>query len=215
VRSLGLTYTDDNALGSGSGASTDEGLTAFGFQVVRRMNDLGIIVDVSHAGDRTALNAIDASHRPAIISHTGARAVWAIDRNKPDTVIKACAAGGGVVGILAAPGTTLAGNPRRHDLDSVFAHFEHCVKLVGIEHVAFGPDTHFGDHVAWTQTFGTPEATAAVNGLEPPWVVGMENPNEAWWNILRHLVREGYNDREMRLVLGNNVRRIIDATWRT
>lgn len=74
VRSIGLVYSDSNLVGGGLAEASDAGLTRFGRQVVRRMNQLGIIVDVAHTGDRTALDAIVASREPVIISHAGARA---------------------------------------------------------------------------------------------------------------------------------------------
>src|SRR5439155_1172765 len=123
------------------------GLTEFGRQAVRRMNKLGIAIDVSHSGDQTSLDTIQASEKPIFITHAGARALWDTKRMKPDEVIKAMAAKGGVIGIEAAPHTTLTKKHPKHNIESYMEHFEYCADLVGIEHVAFGPDTLFGDHV--------------------------------------------------------------------
>ncbi|MHB1941121.1 MAG: dipeptidase, partial [Candidatus Dormibacteria bacterium] len=107
IRSVGVTYSEANLLGSGLAEARDAGLTAFGRRAVRRMNQLGILIDCAHAGDRTTLETIEASSAPVAISHAGARAVWPTSRMKPDEVIRACADSGGVIGIEAAPHTTL------------------------------------------------------------------------------------------------------------
>lgn len=213
IRSLGVTYSDRNRLGGGGNDAVDEGLTAFGARAVRRMNQLGILVDVSHAGDRTSLETIATSTKPVVITHAGARAVWSTPRMKPDDVIRACAARGGVIGIEAAPGSTLAGDPSRHDLDAVFAHVHHCLDLVGIDHVTFGPDTHFGDHVAWSRHFGSPGMAAELGRLRVPRVIGCEDPITAWRNILRRLVTDGFSDDEIRRLIGGNVVRVLREVW--
>ncbi len=119
----------------------------FGRQAVKRMNKLGIAIDVSHSGDRTSLDTIEVSDKPIFITHAGARALWNSNRLKPDDVIRACAEKGGVIGIEAAPHTTLTEKHPRHSIESYMEHFEYCANLVGIDHVAFGPDVLFGDHV--------------------------------------------------------------------
>jgi membrane dipeptidase len=214
VRSIGVTYSEANRLGSGCAGATDGGLTSFGKRAVHRMNELGILVDVSHAGDRTSLDVIAASRAPVVVSHAGARAIWPTERMKPDDVIRACAASGGLIGIEAAPGSTRAEAAGRHSIDDVGRHLVHCLDLVGIEHVTFGPDTHYGDHVAWNLAFGTATTAQDLRGLHPPWVVGAENPTEAWWNILRWLVRGGYTDAEIHAMAGGNTLRVLEGAWR-
>ena len=91
LRSMGITYSEANALGSGLKEPNDSGLTVFGRQVVARMNKLGMTIDVSHCGDKTAADVIEASEKPIVISHVGARALWDTRRLKPDWVLKACA----------------------------------------------------------------------------------------------------------------------------
>ena len=208
-------------MGSGLAEQSDAGLTRFGRQVVKRMNQLGMIIDVAHTGDRTALDAVEASHDPVVISHAGARALWSTDRMKPDDVIRACAASGGLIGIEAAPHTTLTAQHSRHTLDSVMEHFEYCANLVGIDHVAFGPDTHFGDHVGWHHAFASQlsidETHAAASGPsfdEVPFVDGIENPAEEFGNITRWLVVHGYTDEDIQRVIGGNVLRVMQAVWR-
>ena len=214
VRSIGVSYNKGNVLGSGLADAEDSGLTHFGRAAVRRMNQLGILIDLSHAGDRTSLDTISASKAPVVISHAGARAVWPTARMKPDEVIKACAAAGGIIGIEAAPASTLADDPTRHDIESVFRHFTHCLELVGTDHVSFGPDTHYGDHAAWSRMFfGHAAKASPLDDLTVPWVIGGENPTEIWWNIMRLLVREGFSDLEIAKFVGGNIMRVLGDSW--
>jgi membrane dipeptidase len=217
VRQMGIAYSEANALGCGLKEKHDGGLTALGEQAVARMNQLGIAIDVSHSGDRTSLEVIAASAKPVFITHAGARAVWPTARMKPDEVIRALAARGGVIGIEAAPHTTLSRAHPKHSLDSVMDHFTYCVELVGIDHVAFGPDTLFGDHVALHSAFADHLSIGVVHGdLDYPrvaYVDGLENPAECFWNITAWLVTHGYSDREITKVLGGNVLRVLDQVW--
>ena len=114
VRMMGIVYSESNALGSGLRETREGGLTYFGGQAVRRMNQLGMAIDVSHSGDQTALDVIHASKQPIFISHAGARTLWDTNRMMPDRVLKACAERGGVIGIEAAPHTTLTEKHPKH-----------------------------------------------------------------------------------------------------
>ncbi|MFJ5220910.1 dipeptidase [Streptomyces sp. NPDC088354] len=218
VRQLGIAYQERNALGYGLQAPVDHGLTAFGRLAVQRMNRLGMAIDLSHAGDRTAMDVIEASENPVLITHAGARAVWNTRRMKPDEVIRACAARGGLIGLEAAPHTTLSAAHPRHDIESVLDHLRYCVELVGMDHVAFGPDTFFGDHVALhgalAETLDMAAFHAAGPAFEPTeYVRGLENPGECFPNIVRCLVREGWDDASIAAVVGGNVMRVLDGIW--
>ena len=145
-----------------------------------------------------------------LITHAGARAVWETPRMKPDEVLRAVAATGGVIGMSAAPHTTLSHEHPRHTIDSVMDHFRYCVDLVGIEHVAFGPDTLYGDHVALHRVFAHLLSLAAMRGpeFEPVgYVDGLENPTENFANICDWLVRHDFSDDDIRAVLGGNIYR--------
>jgi membrane dipeptidase len=216
IRMLGVTYSESNALGSGCRETTDGGLTGFGRRAVERMNRLGILIDVSHAGDRTSLDTIEASTAPVCISHSGSRELWPISKCKPDDVIRACAERGGVIGIEAAPGTTMV----RPDLveasiETFMRHFEYCVDLVGIDGVTFGPDTFFGDHAG---TYHTPQGALLASGdseyddVIPEYVVGLENIGD-FPNIVRWLVAHGYSDDEIAKAIGGNTLRVLEQAW--
>jgi membrane dipeptidase len=217
LRQIGIAYSDANSLGSGLAEETDGGLTAFGHRAVTRMNQLGLAIDVSHSSDRTALDVCRQSDRPVFITHAGARAVWGTARMKPDSVLRAVAETGGVIGMSAAPHTTLSAAHPRHTIESVMDHFSYCVDLVGIEHVAFGPDTLYGDHVQLHRVFadllGLGRATSGPDFERVAYVDGLENPTENFANICGWLVQHGYDDDAIRAVLGGNIYRALQAVW--
>jgi membrane dipeptidase len=225
VRMAGICYSQSNQLGGGLAERTDSGLTDLGRAAVQRMNRLGMAIDLSHAGDQTSLDAISASDRPVFFTHTGARALWDSPRLKPDPVLRACAERGGVIGIEAAPMSTITRDQRRHTLDTFMCHFEHVAEVVGIDHVAFGPDTTFGDHVAMGRYYGRTlgrylgrqAAEAGTPSTPRPeaiqFVEGVENPGEQFANIVRWLVTHGYSDGDIGKVLGGNALRALGQAW--
>jgi membrane dipeptidase len=218
IRQIGIAYSDANTLGSGLSEPVDGGLTAFGHRAVTRMNQLGLAIDLSHSSDKTALDTCTRTEKPVLITHAGARAVWDTPRMKPDSVLRAVAETGGVIGMSAAPHTTLSPGHPRHSIESVMDHFRYCVDLVGIEHVAFGPDTLYGDHVMLHRIFAHLLSLSATRGpaFDPvEYVDGLENPTENFGNICRWLVEHGYSDDEIRAVLGENVYRVLKAIWVT
>jgi membrane dipeptidase len=217
IRSSGIAYSEANTLGSGLREKSDAGLTEFGRAAVLRMNKLGIAIDISHSGDQTSLDTIEVSQKPIFITHAGARGLWNTRRMKPDEVLRKCAEKGGVIGIEAAPHTTLTKEHPRHNIESFMQHFEYCVDLIGIDHVAFGPDTLFGDHVALHHAFARQLSIKSAHGAlefdEVEFVDGVENPAEEFPNIVRWLVKHDYSDDDVRKVLGDNVMRVLNEAW--
>lgn len=216
VRAMGITYSESNALGSGLKEPNDGGLTTFGRRVVERMNKVGMLIDCSHCGDQTTLDVIEASAKPIALTHIGARALWDTKRMAPDDVLKACADKGGIIGIEAAPHTTLTANHPRHDLESYMEHFEYVRDLVGIDHVAFGPDTLYGDHVglhdAYKASLSLKESSQQEHE-KVAYVEGVENPTEASINIVRWLVKHDYSDEDVSRVVGGNALRVLKEVW--
>jgi membrane dipeptidase len=226
VRALGIAYSEGNALGAGLKEPRDGGLTMFGRKAVERMNKVGMLIDCSHCGDQTTLDTIETSEKPIILSHIGARALWDSNRLAPDSVLEACATKGGLIGIEAAPHTTLTYNRRTHNLAAFMEHFEYVRGLVGIDHVGFGPDTLYGDHVglhhAYAANLSIREAHGGKVGApkaedmdfdEVEYVEGIENPTEGSINILRWLVKAGYSDEDIRKVMGGNAIRLLNEVW--
>lgn len=217
VRLLGITYSESNALGTGLKEDKDGGLTFFGRQAVERMNKVGMAIDCSHTAPQTTLDVIEYSTKPIFLTHVGAKALWESKRLTSDEVLKACAAKGGVIGIEAAPHTTLTEKNRDHSIESYMEHFEYVKDLVGIDHVAFGPDTLYGDHVGLHHFYAAHLSTKGTQGVqafdEVEYVKGLENPTEASKNILRWLVNKGYSTEDIQKVLGENIIRALKEIW--
>jgi membrane dipeptidase len=233
VRSMGIVYSESNTLGSGLSELGDGGLTDVGYDAVKRMNRTGIVIDVSHAGDRTALETVEASDRPLCISHVGSRTLTDNARMLPDEVLQACSEKGGVVGVEVAG---FAPRTRKHpeaSIECLLEHLEYLVSLLGVDHVGAGPDTLWGDHAGLyrggprgtvveqkgaghhprSRPPGMPEvfdSAEMVRDLDH--VRGLESPSD-FANIARGLVRDGYSDAEIAKVMGLNGLRVIRACW--
>jgi membrane dipeptidase len=137
VRVIQLTYNRRNLLGDGCLEPANAGLSRLGQQVVERMNELGVLVDLSHCGHRTTLDGIAASKRPVAITHAGCAAVTDLPRNKTDEELRRLAERGGVVGIYFMPFLRTKGQPMAADL---IRHIEHAVDVAGEDHVGLGTD---------------------------------------------------------------------------
>ena len=133
-----LTYSG-NRIGGGSSDPRDSGLSKYGIQIVERMNHVGMAVDISHCGDRTTMNAIEASRKPVFITHSNCRAlVPSCARCKTDEAIKHMAATGGVMGITMVRSFVRSAGPVT--IEHVLDHFDHLTRLVGVEHAGIGSD---------------------------------------------------------------------------
>jgi membrane dipeptidase len=208
---IGVTYSESNQLGGGV-RDPDGGLTAFGRQAVTRMNRRGLAIDLSHTGDRTAMQTCELSTAPVFLSHAGARALYAEMKMKEDDLLKAVADTGGVIGIEASPNTTtLPGEP--HSIETVMAHAEYCIDVMGIDHVAFGPDTLFGDHVELHRRYAANLGTGEEpDHVEIDHVAGLENPAE-FPNVIRWLVAHDYTGEQIAKLAGGNVLRVLRDVW--
>ncbi len=164
------------------------------------MNRVGMVVDVSHCGERTSLEAIEASTTPVLATHSNCRSlVPGQPRNKSDDVIRKLAASGGVMGITLVRPFVTEGPAR---LDRVLDHFDHVARLVGVEHVGLGSD------LAQDSASGAtgPGSTTAhhIGGLDPGmWV----------FQLTEGLLGRGYRDPDVRLVLGGNFARALGEIW--
>lgn len=137
VRVVQLTYNTQNAVGSSCYEPNDSGLSRFGAEVVEEMNRVGMLVDLSHVGERTSLEAIEASSRPVAINHANARAIYDHERNKGAAVLNALVANGGVLGVCTY--NNIAGDWAA-TLDGSAELIAKHVEMLGIDHVAYGSD---------------------------------------------------------------------------
>jgi membrane dipeptidase len=141
VRIIQLTYNVQNLVGGSCYDRTDNGLTAFGHEVLREMNRLGVLVDCSHVGNRTTRDPIDASNTPIAITHANPLSFCDSPRNKPDEVLVALAQRGGVVGLTLYP-HFIGGT------DTPLVAFARMmldlIDLIGVDHIAIGSDSTYG-----------------------------------------------------------------------
>jgi membrane dipeptidase len=198
VRLAGLTYMRKSPIGDGQYERTDCGLSDFGIEVVRRMNDIGMIIDLSHAGSRTAFETIEESKVPVVFSHNAAATIRPTRRARSDAELLACAAKGGLLCVTAVP-NSLSDDPHQ-DINCVLDHYDYFVKLVGIDHVGIGTDTQVGDHVGFHRVL---LGRNAPDNLPAPYLDGLESPADGS-NIIRGLIARGYDDGAVRKIAGLN-----------
>jgi len=220
VRMIQLTYNIRNRVGDGCEEAGNAGLSTFGRDLVRRLNETRVIVDGSHTGVRTTLEAIEASTLPFVFSHANAYAVHPSSRNISDVQIKAAAATGGLVGINGFP--AFLGKSPNPTIDDFLRHLDHVVELAGIDHAALGIDYYEGmrpvasDEEArkmYQQQLAARRWSADVYPPPPHcFPAGMGTPKELP-NLTAKLVAHGYNAAETRKILGENWLRVMRAVW--
>ena len=128
-----------NLIGSGSTERVDGGISDYGVEIIKAMNEVGMLIDVSHSGDRTTLDAIELSPKPIAFTHSNCRALNNHPRLKTDEAIRKLAAKGGVMGITGVRNFVKDNEPTT--VEDIVDHIDHVVKLVGIEHVGIGSDS--------------------------------------------------------------------------
>ena len=208
VRLAGITYNRRNYIGDGLYERHPAGLSEFGLEVIRRMNDLGMVIDLSHASMPTALDAIEFSRVPVVFSHNAAYALRPNRRTRRDQELTACAQKGGLICITAVP-NSLSDDPEQ-DIECVLDHYDYMVNLVGVDHVGIGTDTTIGDHVAFHKLMMGRDGLAEYPA---PYLNGLESPADGG-NLIRGLIRRGYPDPAIRQIIGGNAlelfRRVMD-----
>ncbi|MFN8444437.1 MAG: membrane dipeptidase [Caldilineaceae bacterium] len=211
VRIIQLTYNHRNRVGSGCLEAEDAGLSDFGRQVIAEMNRLGILVDLSHCGPRTTMEAIEASQRPVAITHANPLSRCPNPRNKSDAILKALAAKGGVVGaVIFAP--LLTCGPQAV-LDDYLDTIDYLVQLVGIDHVGLGPDfmEEMPAEVAAQALKGMPTGTLNQFMAVKP-TVGFESIS-ACANVTAGLLSRGYSITDTQKIIGGNWVRLYQEVW--
>jgi membrane dipeptidase len=207
VRVVQLTYNFRNLIGDGCLESVDGGLSDLGQRVVARLAELGVVVDVSHAGVRTTLEAIEAAPGPVIATHANARAVCDTPRNLTDEQIRRLAASGGVIGLCAFPAFVTA--DEHPTIDHLVDHAVYLSELVGPEHVGIGLDfaeeteedyDYYGYDPRWYP--------------RPPWIYPEGIRGFADFQNLRGaLERRGFNSPEVEGILGGNFIGVFERVW--
>lgn len=205
---MGLTYNDSNYIGGGRTERIDTGLTDFGFTVIERMNEIGILIDLAHAGDTVIKETLQLSKKPCCTTHDCCMEVSKNPRCKPDPTLKAIADKGGVIALHAVP-NTLSKNPEQ-GIEDVLQNIDHAVKVAGIDAVAVGTDTLFGDHVALhKKIIESISLGKQLKAFPAPYMKGIENPAD-FINVTRGLVKRGYSENDIKKIVGGNVMRIFE-----
>lgn len=185
-----LTITWNNSTGWAISAQDSrtlvQGLSNFGRDVIRKLDSLGVIIDVSHVGIRTISDILAVTNNPIIASHSGARAIRDHYRNLYDDQIQSIANGGGVIGIVFYP--PFLASPTPAYISDVIAHVDHIVNLVGTDHVAIGSD---------------------FDGIGTNVVVGLEDVTK-YPDLTLALLQHGYTELEVAKFLGGNFKRVFE-----
>ncbi len=208
-----LTYNSQNFIGSGSTDRIDGGLSDFGAEIVQAMNAAGMLVDVSHCGDRTTLDAIEASPKPIAITHSNCRALNDHPRLKTDEAIKKLAAKGGVMGITGVRNFVRDREPTT--VEHMVDHIDHVAKLVGIEHVGIGSDADLNgyDDMPAEQRKQLRAAYKSSYAFRDRLDTdGFDHPRKVY-DLTEALIRRGYSDANIEAVLGGNFRRLLGRVW--
>lgn len=213
TRSIMLTYNRQDAVGAGCTDRTNAGLSHFGIEVVEKMNDIGLIVDTSHCGKQTTLDACKFSNKPVTANHTSAEAVYKTDRAKSDKELETVADTGGIVGVYAVP-FFLAPQAAKATMDVMLDHIDYIVNLIGWEHVGIGTDWPFMlSHDLVDETIGgswEKMGFRAEHEIDNRMnMVGYDDARD-FINITRGLVARGYEDDQIHGILGENFLRVFE-----
>jgi membrane dipeptidase len=185
IRMFGLTHNNRNQIGDGIGeARTQSGLTEFGVELIKELNKLGIVIDVSHISDQGFWDAIEISKSPIIASHSNSRTICNISRNLNDEQAIALAEQGGVIGINFWPPSIAK---KEVSINRTLDHVDHFVDLIGSDYVGIGSD---------------------FDGYDTP-LIGLEDVSKIP-NITKGLVARGYSDNEIKKILGGNFLRMFE-----
>jgi membrane dipeptidase len=191
IRLAGMTYRRKSYIGDGHLERNDGGLSLFGIEVIQRMNELGMVVDLSHASFRTAMDAIEFSEAPVAFSHDGSYTLglkqgggeYAAGRLRRDEELLACAKKGGIIGVTVQP-SVISSWGSELSLDLLLDHYDYMVKLLGMDHVAIGTDS-------------------SIDVRTSGFVRGVDSPAEGK-NIIRGLITRGYSDADILKITGGN-----------
>jgi membrane dipeptidase len=220
VRIIQLTYNDRNLLGDGCLEPANAGLSRHGRDVVARMNELRMLVDLSHCGLQTTADGIATSSRPVAITHSGCRGVFDHPRSKTDDILRALADKGGVIGIYMMPFINAQGQPMAADL---VRQIEYAVKVCGEDHVGIGSDLSITPHVVNAEYEAThrrfvegrkQRGIAAPREEDYMFVKDLNVPRRLEL-IADQLLTRGHSATRVEKIIGANWMRVFGEVWGT
>jgi membrane dipeptidase len=221
VRIMQITYNNHSAFGDGCLEPGNAGLSKAGMAAVKKMNEIGVAIDLSHSGYRTTSEAIAASSKPVLISHSGCAAIYAHPRNKPDDVLKSLADRGGYFGVYLMP--YLVASPRVPTRQHVLDHLAHAINVCGTDHVGIGSDGSIQEVVltaAQKAEFDADIERRKKLGIGAPgedrypYVPDLNGPDHMLI-IAEELARRGQSSSVIEKVLGANFQRVLGEIWGT
>ena len=223
LRVVQLTYNKSNYIGTGCTETIDRGLTDFGKEAVKKMNEMGIIIDLSHCSKQTALDVLKISESPIIFSHANINNLTKNPRNRTDEELILLKKNGGVIGLTSwGPLCWNTTKKTRATLDEFIEHIAYVVNMIGIDHVGFGSDNILDERkdlsdirkqsllypgvvAEHDKYIGTkPEVRHAV-GIDGIWDID---------NVINKLMKKGYTSEDIDKFLGGNFLRIIKKVWK-
>jgi membrane dipeptidase len=221
LRILQLTYNKRNLAGDGCLERANGGISDFGREVIAKVNESNLLLDLSHAGQRTQAEGIAAAKAPPAITHSGCRALADLPRNTRDAEMRALADKGGVFGVYLMPFLRTKGQPGREDL---LRHLDHAVKVCGEDHVGIGTDGPLTGYVindeARKQQREFFERRAKLGIAAPGEAADVFNMVEGYNSVDRYdligadLRRRGWSSARIEKVLGNNFVRLFGEVWK-
>lgn len=214
LRCAQLTYNSQNLLGGGSTDRASGGISDYGSQIIQRMNQIGMLIDVSHCNDRTTLDAIELSAAPIAITHSNCRALNDHPRLKTDEAIRKLAKRGGVMGITGVRMFVRDREPT--SIEHMVEHIEHVARLVGIEHVGIGSDSDldgYDDLPAELMQRMRAAYKTSYRIRDKGDTDRFDHPRKTY-DLAEALIRRGYDDRAITAVLGGNFQRLLTEVWK-
>ena len=217
VRIIQITYNERNLLGNGCYERNDEGLSNFGLDAIKLMNELGILIDLSHVGDKTTNETIEKSNMPVAITHANSRELFNHPRNKPNDTLNLLKERDGVIGANGFP--TLLRKDYESTIEDYVDAIEDLIEKVGINHVGIGSDfCQDQPYSFWQYLFsqqgtkfkGIPTMTIKDPHHHPD---GIEDPSQMP-NIAEHLSDRGYSKLDVDKIIGGNWVRLFKTVWK-
>jgi membrane dipeptidase len=226
LHALGLrvvqpTYNRRNLLGDGCLEPANAGLSRSGVTAIERMNELGILVDLSHCGRQTAADAIRVSKKPVAFTHTGCQALADHPRNRTDEEMRAVAEKGGVSGIYFMPYLSEGRQPTAAD---IVRHIEHMVQVAGEDHVSIGTDGNLSPTVVddkYKEGFAKNTRERREAGIAAPWETETGylfaadlNTSRRFATLAKMLADRRHSAARIEKILGGNLLRVFGDTWK-
>jgi membrane dipeptidase len=220
VRIMAATYNSRNALGSGAGETDDAGLTYFGRTVIREMNRVGVVVDLSHLAERTAMDVVRVSQDPVIFSHSNPKTLVNHRRNASDDLMRAVRDTGGVMALSVYAPLLDQQNGTLPTIETLVDHIDYTVNLLGIDHVGIGSDVAPMSDRGWLMYQLQHRELVPEYQMQSPYlgkavyhsIVDFQTAAD-FPKLTRALLKRGYSGEDVQKILGGNLLRVFDQVW--